>query len=80
LPPPRNLGFFSTKDFQDSPALGSTEGASFLNPDAIAHFALVFFVMRFKALCPNYDFAVLGVSRPAFHRDYDGLVHFVADD
>jgi hypothetical protein len=51
-----------------------------LNPNAIAFFALVFFVMCFVAFGSDYDFSVFGVGGAAFNRDDDRFVHFVADN
>jgi hypothetical protein len=51
-----------------------------LNPNAIAFFALVFFVMCFVALGSDYDFSVFGMRGTAFDRNHYRFVHFVADN
>jgi hypothetical protein len=51
-----------------------------LNANAIALFTLIFFVVSFVSLSTHNDFAVLWMGGPVFDSDYDGFVHFVADD
>jgi hypothetical protein len=70
---------FCPENFSNRPVFGFAQGASFGDADAIAGFALVFFVVSFVPFGADYDFAVFGVGGAVFDRYHHGFVHFVAD-
>jgi hypothetical protein len=68
------------EDLRNLPALGATEGASFLNAYSIASFTLVFFVVGFVLFGADDYFAIFGVGGTVFHCYHYSFLHFVADD